>query len=64
MSEVDIFCITIGIFICLIFFGVGVVFGRISKDVSQSTLHGHTDMDICNSRSSNLCDCMVGDDLK
>ena len=64
MSEVDIFCITMGIFICLIFFGVGVIFGRISKDISQSTLHRHNDMGIDGHRNINLCDCMVGDDIK
>ena len=60
VGEVDILCITIGLFIALIFFGVGVVFGRISKD----TLHGHTDMGVNSNRDINLCDCMVGDDLK
>lgn len=48
----------------LIFFGAGVAFGRISKGISERKLNGHNDMDICSCGSTNVCDSVMGDDLK
>ena len=48
----------------LIFFGAGVVFGRISKGISERKLHGHNDMDICSCGNTNVRDSAMGDDLK
>lgn len=55
-----IFCITIGLIAAIIFFGVGVVIGRISKD----PLHGHNNSDVLSGGNHHCVNCTVGDDLK
>ena len=55
-----IFCITFGILLCFMFFGAGVVIGRISKD----PLHGHNNSDVLSGGNHHCVNCTVGDDLK
>lgn len=64
MNEVELFCIVFGLWLALLFFGVGVAFGRGSKDIHQDASDRNNNSISGDNRIDNLCNCDLGDDLK